>query len=102
MGSKPSSVEKRLREELDDELQKRSHKKKVAVAKPSLEDLGVETNSGAPAEKPGADEVEEPEDSSSEDVAGAGFWVAKPEDEKKKEAKKDKKKKKNPKRTQRK
>ena len=94
MGSKPSSVEKRLRAEIDDELQKKSHKKKVAAAKPSLEDLGGATNSGAPAEKPGADEVEEPEGSSSEDVAGAGFWVANPEDDKKKEAKKDKKKKK--------
>ena len=94
MGSKTSSVVKRLRDELDDEIEKKSHKKKVAVTKPSLEDLGGVTNSGVPAEKPGAEEIEEPEGSSSEDVAVAGFWVAKPEDEKKKEAKKDKRKRK--------
>ena len=39
-GSKASPAEKRLREELDAEIKKKSHKKKVPETQPSLQDLG--------------------------------------------------------------
>ena len=91
-GSKVSPAEKRLRQDLDEEIKKKSHKKKVAEKPPSLEELGGVAKPAIPGDLPEEAAVEEPDGSSSEDEAAAGFWMANPGEDGKKESKKDKKK----------
>ena len=68
-----SAAEKRLRKELDEELQ-RSNKRSATTTKPHLENLGQTGTSGAAATAPAAEgdiAIEEP---SSEEEEAVGFW----------------------------
>ena len=91
-GSKVSPAETRLRQDLDEEIKKRSHKKRVAEKPPSLEELGGEAKPATQEDPPAEPAVEEPDASSSEGEAAAGFWLGNPDEESKKKSKKDKKK----------